>query len=120
MAPAEAMRRRDAGEIEMIPPTWVTLLSLSAFATVAEALEAVGGREPDTFVTRLVKHDDGRQALLWAGDAGLGAAISMPPAPATACGWTRPQWRYERDFDASHQRAEAGSTWRSRPRRQRA
>lgn len=98
-SPQEAMRRRLAGEIEMIPPTWVTLLGLSAFATVDDALDTIKHRRPDEFVTRMVKLDDGRQALLWGGDSGhLTGSLDLPGTRHRL--WLHePEWRYERDFD---------------------
>ena len=40
VAPADALRRRDAREIELAPPTWVTLHTLRAHATVEAAITA--------------------------------------------------------------------------------
>jgi len=99
ITPTVAMARRLAGEIEMIPPTWVTLLSLSGYPTVRHALDAIAGREPDEFVTRMVRHDDGRQALLWGGDAGhLSGDLDADGTRHRL--WLHEQdWRYERDFD---------------------
>ena len=37
--PTEALRARDAGKIELVPPTWVTLHRLSRATSVVEALE---------------------------------------------------------------------------------
>ena len=69
MQPAEALRRRDAGEIELAPPTWVTLYELSSFANVGRALEHAKTRECEAFATRIGKVDGG-VAALWHGDAG--------------------------------------------------
>lgn len=100
ISPAEALRRRRSGEVELIPPTWVTLLGLSTFSSVAEALATVAGREPDVFVTRMVKGGDGRQALLWGGDAGYDVG-DMDAAGSRHRLWMHEpdDWRYERDFD---------------------
>ena len=38
MRPVDALARRDGGEIELAPPTWMTLFRLADFATVADAL----------------------------------------------------------------------------------
>ncbi len=40
IAPAEAARRHDAGELLMMPPTVTTLRALAPYRTAAEALEA--------------------------------------------------------------------------------
>ncbi|MEZ5261046.1 MAG: NUDIX domain-containing protein [Acidimicrobiales bacterium] len=97
--PAEAMRRRRAGEIEMIPPTWVTLLSLAGFTSTGDALERIRSRQPDVFVTRMVRHDDGRQALLWAGDAGHLSGELDATGTRHRLWMDGDDWRYERDFD---------------------
>jgi 8-oxo-dGTP pyrophosphatase MutT (NUDIX family) len=67
--PADALERRDAGAIELSPPTWVTLWQLRPFASVPEVLAALAARPPERFATRLVPVDD-HVVALWDGDAG--------------------------------------------------
>ncbi len=67
--PADGIARRDAGEIELAPPTWVTLHDLAQFATVDDALAAIDRREPELFETRIGSIDDAIVAM-WQGDAG--------------------------------------------------
>ncbi len=69
MRPADAMTRRDGGEIELAPPTWMTLRRMASFATVAEALEVLDAEEPPFYETHMVRTDDGPVAM-WTGDAG--------------------------------------------------
>ncbi|HEY2429635.1 MAG TPA: NUDIX hydrolase, partial [Acidimicrobiales bacterium] len=49
LTPADALRRRDAGEYELAPPTWMTLARLAAAADVDAALEEARGRAPERF-----------------------------------------------------------------------
>jgi 8-oxo-dGTP pyrophosphatase MutT (NUDIX family) len=67
--PADAIARRDAGEVELVAPTWVTLHRLCAFADVEAALAALGRSEPEYFASR-VGDFEGRHFIVWAGDAG--------------------------------------------------
>jgi len=69
LAPADALRRRDAGEYELAPPTWVTLARLGASASVDAALDEARGRPVERFRTRIATLDD-TVVTLWAGDAG--------------------------------------------------
>lgn len=69
MSPAEALRRRDAIEIELAPPTFVSLSELTTYSTVDEALTAVASRENERFETRIGVTEDGPVAM-WRGDAG--------------------------------------------------
>ena len=97
LAPADAIARRDGGEIELAPPTWVTLHTLAGAATVAEALEQTATSDPLRFVTRIAFLDD-RMIAIWAGDAGYengdpataGARHRLVMAKDTT-------WSYERD-----------------------
>jgi 8-oxo-dGTP pyrophosphatase MutT (NUDIX family) len=66
LTPADAMARRQAGEIELVPPTWVTLLQLSDHITVADALSWAAANEPNEFRTRPIRTDP--MTLAWAGD----------------------------------------------------
>ena len=50
--PAEALDARAAGEIELAPPQYVTLLELRAHATVEDALAAIAAAESFDFTPR--------------------------------------------------------------------
>jgi 8-oxo-dGTP pyrophosphatase MutT (NUDIX family) len=94
MHPSEALRRRDAGEIELAPPTWVTLHRLSAFADPGAAVARLGASEPRIYVTRIVKLEDG-MASLWAGDAGYADGDFARPGPRHRLCMRKAGWRYE-------------------------
>jgi 8-oxo-dGTP pyrophosphatase MutT (NUDIX family) len=49
-----AMRQHRAGEIELIPPTWVTLLQLGDHRSAADALAWASGRKPPRFHTQTI------------------------------------------------------------------
>jgi len=72
MRPADAMGRRDGGEIELAPPTWMTLNRLAGFATVSEALTELDAAKPPFYETHMARTDAGPVAM-WAGDAGYEA-----------------------------------------------
>ena len=69
MRPVDAMARRDGGEIELAPPTWMTLHRLSGFTTIADALVELEAEDPPFYETHMARTDDGPVAL-WTGDAG--------------------------------------------------
>ena len=72
MAPGDALARRDAGEIEIAPPTFVSLSELLSFREVDQALASIGAREPERFRTRIGLSEVGPVAM-WHGDAGYEA-----------------------------------------------
>lgn len=69
MAPADAIALRDAGEIELAPPTWMTLSYLARFRDVASLMADARARPPEVYETVIARTDGGMVAL-WAGDAG--------------------------------------------------
>lgn len=69
MQPGDALARAAAGEIEIAPPTWVTLHYLSHHEHASSALEHFAGREPLKYQTHFVAVEGG-QILMWRGDAG--------------------------------------------------
>lgn len=96
MSPAEALRRQQAREIELAPPTYVTLHELSAFGALAEAMEAVRARAPERFQTQISVIDVGPVAM-WHGDAGYEATDPSREGPRHRLTMTRGgPWRYER------------------------
>ncbi len=78
--PADALAQVDAREIELTPPTWVTLHDLAKFDSVAEAMQVLGGRDPRFYVTRVIGSDEGPLAV-WEGDAGYETGDASSPGP---------------------------------------
>ena len=70
ITPAGALDRHAKGEIDLVPPTWVTLYHLSRYQPVDALLARLSGREARFYETRAVKRSDGVRVALWAGDAG--------------------------------------------------
>ncbi len=99
MSPARAFEKRDEGEIEIAPPTFVTLHALSQHARAADAIAAFSGRAPEYFATRISVQDQGPVAL-WQGDAGWERADASILGPRHRLSMHRGVWRYDRDFDA--------------------
>lgn len=98
LAPSGAMESRDRGEIDLAPPTFVTLWWLSRRGTVAEALADAGAVEPGRFQTRVAVDAGGRlAATLWDGDAGYADGDLDKPGPRRRM-WMSPEgWRVEID-----------------------
>jgi len=96
LAPSEAMESRDRGEIDLAPPTFVTLWWLSLRKTVAEALADAGAGEPARFETRVAVDAGGRlAATLWDGDAGYADGDLDKTGPRRRM-WMSPDgWRVE-------------------------
>ena len=69
LRPAEALERRDLGEIELAPPTWVTLELMTRWTGVDKALGELDKMQPVFYETHIGHSDDGPVAM-WNGDAG--------------------------------------------------
>jgi 8-oxo-dGTP pyrophosphatase MutT (NUDIX family) len=64
----EALAARAAGEIELAPPQFVTLLDLRAFATVADAMEGLGATPPIDYTPRFHFVDGGAALCVYTED----------------------------------------------------
>jgi 8-oxo-dGTP pyrophosphatase MutT (NUDIX family) len=94
--PSACLRRRNAGEVEIAPPTWITLEQLIGFATVADALADLGSRPPEYFSTRFAAVEGGAVAM-YHGDAGYEDDDAERPGPRHRLWMLADGWRYERD-----------------------
>ena len=103
LRPAAALAARHAGEIELPPPTYVSLTTLAAFDSVAAALGFVRGREPDVFFPKLEKVEGG-YCLLYRGDAGYETANVAIPGKRHRLWMLCDGWRYERGIPESVRR----------------
>jgi 8-oxo-dGTP pyrophosphatase MutT (NUDIX family) len=95
MSPADAMRRRNALEIELLPPTWVTLHRLAEYGDVASALRACRDCEPERFTTRIASVPGGG-VTLWQGDVAYEGGDLHAEGPRNRLWMMADGWRYER------------------------
>lgn len=97
LTPQEVLDRRQRGEVDLAPPTFVTLTDLATHPDVDSALAAAAARAPlPRYSTRWSVIDDGAVAL-WLGDAGYEANDPHAEGPRHRL-WMLPQgWRLERD-----------------------
>ena len=68
ISPADALRRRDEGQITLAPPTWMTLHHLSGSHDVHSVLSRARSEVPTRFATRIARDGDVLVAT-WEGDA---------------------------------------------------
>ncbi len=94
--PSEMLRRRDAGAIQLVPPTIVTLHELAAHRDVDSVLAAAGARPPFRYATKILGTEEGMVAL-WAGDAAYDTEDLATPGPRHRLVMVDPEWRFEVD-----------------------
>ena len=68
--PAAALERHAAGEIDLVPPTWVTLYHLSRYAPADNIIDHFSANEAKVYSTRVAKNEAGHRVAMWHGDAG--------------------------------------------------
>ena len=95
MRPADAMRRRNDGEIELIPPTFITLALLEHFVTAHDALEHYRNFPPEHFVTKFAAVD-GEMTAMYEEDAGYDSGDASVPGERHRLWMGASGWRYER------------------------
>lgn len=96
MRPSDALARRDALEVELAPPTWMTLHHLAQFATVAELASDARQRSPVFYETRVAKGPDGLTAM-WRGDAGYESGDPAAPGHRHRLRIDAGPWQLERN-----------------------
>jgi 8-oxo-dGTP pyrophosphatase MutT (NUDIX family) len=94
MRPEQALGAQQAGEIELPPPTFVSITKLSVFQTVNDALTTLAGREPEIFFPRIQKVADGA-CCLYQGDAGYETENVDASGPRHRLWMIKSGWRYE-------------------------
>jgi 8-oxo-dGTP pyrophosphatase MutT (NUDIX family) len=94
ITPAEAIRRGDLHEIELAPPTWMTLRALCQHAEVAACLADAARRTPLRFATHLGRAGDDPVAI-WEGDVAYDDGDLDRPGDRHRLYMGRGAWRYE-------------------------
>lgn len=94
--PGDALSRKNAREIDLAPPTWITLEELAKHTTVQLALDSFSSREPEHFGTQVVEVD-GSLVAVYHGDVAYDGGDPSAPGGRHRL-WMNPgAWRYERD-----------------------
>lgn len=96
MKPRDAITRRDLGEVELAPPTWMTLRYMSQFDDVDALMADAHAREPVVYETVIGRIDDGMVAV-WAGDAGYESGDVDAPGSRHRLVMRTP-WTFEYDL----------------------
>jgi len=94
--PATALRARDAGKIELVPPTWVTLHRLARATSVDEALAEAANRQSPFFVTKIVMGPEAPVAV-WEGDPAYTTDDLDLAGPYRRLVMSNKGWRWEGD-----------------------
>ncbi len=100
MSARAALERRDAGEIEVAPPTFVSLYELARWRDTSEAMEALHARVPERFATRIAVKEE-RPIALWHGDAGYEVGDPDVDGPRHRLWMSSKRWQYERTHPPS-------------------
>ncbi len=100
MRPADALTRRDSLEIELAPPTWMTLHYLGEFTDLDSLMADANAREPEYFETAMGRDERG-MAAVWAGDAGYESGDLDAPGPRHRLWMHEDGWKLERTQDLS-------------------
>jgi hypothetical protein len=92
--PEDALLRQRREEIEMLPPTFVTLTELASCTTVAEALERAAHREVPVFEPHFVIREGEPTVSIYEGDAGYESADPDVPGCRHRMVLERGNWHY--------------------------
>lgn len=93
--PADALARHAAGEIELVPPTWVTLHGLADVVSAAAALERATAGDVAYFATHIASLGD-QLCAVWMPDAGYESGDLAAPGPRHRLVMATGGWIYER------------------------
>ena len=96
--PAEALAERAAGEIELAPPQYVTLLDLEAIATVADAMAGIAAAEPIDYLPQFYFVDGGGAVCVYPEDVAYDGLDKLEtPGPRHRLYIRGEGWEYIRD-----------------------
>jgi 8-oxo-dGTP pyrophosphatase MutT (NUDIX family) len=93
--PAAALDRHRAGEIDLLPPTWISLHRIRDVRDVAGALADVAAGEVVHYSTHMAAVGN-LMAAVWDGDAAYGTGDLAAPGPRHRLTMDPAGWRYER------------------------
>ena len=69
ISPADAIAMQCSGDIELSPPTWVTLYQLKDYSNSNDALNQLDRNKAQVYSTRIFVNEKKMPVALWSGDA---------------------------------------------------
>jgi len=99
LSPAEALKRHSAGEIDLVPPTWVTLHYLSRYPNVDAMLQRMSDEPAKVYSTRVVKAQDGNRVAMWTGDSGYESWEPDTPGSRHRLVMAKSGFKFENDVE---------------------
>jgi 8-oxo-dGTP pyrophosphatase MutT (NUDIX family) len=96
VSPSGAIALHAAGEIELAPPTYITLVQLAAAETVDALIALASSRDPEHFTTKIATDGEAMVAL-YHGDAGYEAGDGTIEGARHRLVMLDAGWRYLRD-----------------------
>lgn len=70
LAPADILAQHSAGDMELLPPTYVSLWEFSKFSRVGDLVSAIASQPIEYFRPRMLPLPEGGHCSLYEGDAG--------------------------------------------------
>jgi 8-oxo-dGTP pyrophosphatase MutT (NUDIX family) len=80
ITPQQALKKHRSGDIELVPPTYVSLHYLAEHDCTKTALAALDDQEPRYYATH-IGHSGDDLVAMWAGDAGYESGEAGTPGP---------------------------------------
>lgn len=94
--PRTALERHANRDIELAPPTWVTLYRLARSEALVSALDDAAANPVEVFETAISRTADGTLTALWAGDAGYESGMADTPGSRHRLVMQEGGWLYQR------------------------
>lgn len=95
LTPRAALDARARGEIELPPPTYVTVSQLAELSSAQEAIDALAGRYTE-YTPHICQAEDAGTIYLYEGDAGYDTYDASAPGARHRLWAAEGSWRYER------------------------
>jgi hypothetical protein len=96
VTPAVAFDRFRAREMDLAPPTWLTLLQVAEHGRVADVLTHGAAAIDRRYEPRIARTPEGGLVSLYEGDAGWPTADPTVPGPRHRLLWGADDYRFER------------------------
>ncbi len=91
---SDALAEHRSGDLAILPPTWITLMNVGRYLSVADFIDGERDRPVPQVLPVLCSHE-GTMVALYRGDAGYDAADPDVPGARHRARWSSDGWDYE-------------------------